>query len=55
MEGIFTFVLFEKTENFLQQKRDCILEEMNIDMENHVNDYLIPCGSTIIVKASLFA
>lgn len=54
MLKVFSLLYCLRKQNFLQQKRDCILEKMNIDMENHFNDSLILCGSTIIVKAIPF-
>lgn len=38
----------------MQQKRDCILEKTNIDVENHFNSNLILCGSSIIFKVVSF-
>lgn len=46
IEGIFTFVLFENTENFVQQKRLYFGKKMNIDIGNHSNGYLTLSVST---------
>lgn len=50
----FSLLYYLRIQRILCNRKDCILEKMNIDIENHSNGYFTLSVSTLFVKVVPF-